>query len=726
MSYLKEFQKQIKVRDFQKFLIIWEEYVANDSVDAEEFLQVLNIIKESDFAEAMGKYIELGIPLWELVEDETLSYEILKRIIDIQTSNTPELANLAEEVIQKKYQDDPMYTERMRLVGLRDKDNFQGCLSKYDLLAHMKPGHCVYHQGGWGTGEIMEVSPLREQITVEFEYVPGQKHLTFKNAFKNLIPLHANHFLARRFVDPDALEEEGRNDHIKLVKHLLRDLGPKSAAEIKDEICELVIPEKDWTRWWQTARTKLKKDTMVETPSSLKAPFRLRTKELTHEERLKDDIADANTIDDVILTSYNYVRDFPNMIKNEEVRRSLEEKIGGLLARPELTPAQELQVYIFMEQHLGKSVGENKTVGAFIKASENPIETINAIGIIAFKKRALIAIRQERDDWVSLFLSFLHLVPQSQLKDYLLTQLNTEETLPQIKEMLSHLIAQPTKAPELLVWYFHKVMDQPNSSIPYSNKEGQCKLFDAYLVLLHKIELNNQYKELSKKMYLFMTAKRFENVRKILEDTTLEYAKEFLLLASKCHSFTSHDMKILRSLAQVVHPSLSKKKKIQDRLIFDGRILWTTEASYRKTHERAKKIGTVEIVQNAKEVEAAREHGDLRENAEYKFACEKRRQLQGELKRLSEELNRARIITEPDINNEEVGIGNIVELVNNEGQSTSYTILGPWDADPDNAILSFQSQLAQSMAGKKVNESFEFRDQTFTIKSIESFIKKSQ
>ena len=70
---------------------------------------------------------------------------------------------------------------------------------------------------------------------------------------------------------------------------------------------------------------------------------------------------------------------------------------------------------------------------------------------------------------------------------------------------------------------------------------------------------------------------------------------------------------------------------------------WSTETGYNRVKERIQAISTVETVENAKEIEEARALGDLRENAEFKAALERRNRLQGELKMLSEQFNRARI-----------------------------------------------------------------------------------
>lgn len=131
--------------------------------------------------------------------------------------------------------------------------------------------------------------------------------------------------------------------------------------------------------------------------------------------------------------------------------------------------------------------------------------------------------------------------------------------------------------------------------------------------------------------------------------------------------------------------------------------------------KKVKQLATTEIVANAREIEAARALGDLRENSEYKFALEKRSRLQGELKTLSEELSRARIITKADVSNNEVSIGSIVKLVDGNRAELNYTILGPWDADPTQNILSLQSKLVQAMLGCKKEDKFKFRGEEYQI-----------
>lgn len=720
MGYLEDFQTQINSRDFSKFMQLWEEYSSSDSVEAQEFVQFLQAVKLSDFANKFGQLVESALPLWKTIQDEKGSYEVLKLLIDLQTTNTAQLADLSLEAIQKRYGVPAQHNERLRLIGLRSRDKFQGALASYELLAHMEKGKFVFHTGGWGTGEIMEVSQLREQLAVEFENVAGRKHITFANAFKTLIPLPDDDFRARRFADPDKLEKEAKEDPVGIIKVLLRDLGPKTAGEIKDELCELVIPEADWSKWWQTTRAKLKKDPMIETPESLKEEFRLRTTEVSHEQRLKKAIDHKTEPEEIIQTAYNFVRDLPPNLKKHDVKNSLKEKLLHLLEDKGLSQAQQLQVLILLDMHFSHEVS-NKTQKEMIASLEEVEDTINAIEIIAIKKRALTLIREFRKDWIHLFLNLLSSVQQGTLRDYIVKELNKGEAKKELIKELKDLLAHPAKNPELFVWYFQKLVAKED--VPFSDKEGLCQFFEAFFILYSIIESKPEYRDLVKKMYNLISGKRYAVVRSIIEGTSLEFIKEFLLLVSKCQTLSDHDVKILRSLAEVVHPSLAAAKS-RKGAHNEANVIWTTEAGYLKTQDRARQLGTVEVVENAREIEAARALGDLRENSEYKFALEKRSRLQSELKTLSDQLNRARLITRDDISLTEVGIGSIVVLKDKANGTITYTILGPWEADADANILSSQSKLAQAMYGLKIGDIFKFRDDEFKVVKLQSFLDK--
>jgi transcription elongation factor GreA len=291
----------------------------------------------------------------------------------------------------------------------------------------------------------------------------------------------------------------------------------------------------------------------------------------------------------------------------------------------------------------------------------------------------------------------------------------------ELEQKFQDLYTNPAHYPEAFMWYFQKL--QTSNTIPFSDKQGKMRFFEGLLILLSNIENDPEQREMVKKIHALLSGGRFAIVRQMMQESTAEEVKEFLLLASKSHSLSDHDQKIFCSLAEVAHPSLVKpRKKHEPVAAQEAQIIWTTAEGYQKLQQRIQQIATVETVETAKEIEIARAHGDLRENAEFKAALEKRDRLQSELKLLSEQINRARIITKDDISTEEVGIGVIVECTNKKGEKISYTLLGPWDADPEKNILSFQSKLAQSLTGKTVGDKFIVQGNELTIHSILSYL----
>lgn len=719
MGYLKEFQTQITNRDFAKFLKLWEEYCTCDEADTEEIRTLLSDLKASDFAKSFGPYVEMLIPLWQTIQKDEESYQILTLILDLQTTNSASLADLSLEALKNRHSSNISFQDRdiqeaLRLVGLRAKDNFQSALSNFDLLIHLKKGNFVFHGSGFGVGEIMDSSSLRELVSVEFENTSGIKQITFTNAFRSLVPLPSTHFLAKRFSDPDMFEQEAKDNPLSVLKLLLKDLGPKTASEIKDELAELVIPEADWQKWWQNARAKLKKDTEIESPTNPKDPFILRKEAVSHEDQFLELIRKKTKFSETLAACYNFVRDHSSKLKNNDLKNEISSRLESFLNSGNINPAEKLQAYFCLDSFHGAK--HEAEIAKILKSSDALDSLIEHIDIIVYKKLAITAIKTHLENWPAIYLRLLQTCNQGMLRDYLIKELQ-ENNGPLLHKGLQDLLDSPWENAELFVWYYHKLMNETDEGLPFQNREGKNAFSEGILVLLNRIENDPGQKELVKKIYMMTSAKRYSLIRQIFQDSSLEFAKEFLLLATKCHTITDHDLKIWRSLVEVVHPSLASaggKKAGADTTI------WTTEATLLSEQERLKKIATTNVIENAKEIEAARALGDLRENSEYKSALEKRALIQREIKKLSMEISNARILTPADVQSDEVSVGSVIYATDPSGHKTKFTIMGPWEANPEKHILSSQSKVGQAMLGLHVEDSFKFKEVEYKIQKIGS------
>jgi transcription elongation factor GreA len=135
-----------------------------------------------------------------------------------------------------------------------------------------------------------------------------------------------------------------------------------------------------------------------------------------------------------------------------------------------------------------------------------------------------------------------------------------------------------------------------------------------------------------------------------------------------------------------------------------------TPYGYEKMTGEMEHLKNVERPAIIKEVEIAREHGDLKENAEYHAAREKQRFADARLMELQSMIANAQIIDPATLPHERVSFGStvVVEDVDTEEEMT-YVIVGGIESNPDKGIISFHSPLAKILLGKEEGDVFEAR-----------------
>jgi transcription elongation factor GreA len=127
-----------------------------------------------------------------------------------------------------------------------------------------------------------------------------------------------------------------------------------------------------------------------------------------------------------------------------------------------------------------------------------------------------------------------------------------------------------------------------------------------------------------------------------------------------------------------------------------------TEKGYQKLKGEIDKLEKFIKHDISKEIGAAREHGDLKENAEYHAAKEKQAMYMAKLGQLQERFTKARIVKKEDLAPDIVTLGKRVKLKEVEsGDEKEYTILGEGETDIDNGIISYQSPLAKALLSHK-------------------------
>ena len=133
-----------------------------------------------------------------------------------------------------------------------------------------------------------------------------------------------------------------------------------------------------------------------------------------------------------------------------------------------------------------------------------------------------------------------------------------------------------------------------------------------------------------------------------------------------------------------------------------------TKEGYRRMEVELAHLKQIERPAIIQAIAIARAHGDLSENAEYSAAKEKQGFIEAKIKDLEEKISFAEIIDISTINPDTVKFGTTVNVMDEDTEKCKeYKIVGDYESDIDNGLLSISSPLAKALLGKKEGESVE-------------------
>ncbi|HET6574960.1 MAG TPA: transcription elongation factor GreA [Fimbriiglobus sp.] len=136
----------------------------------------------------------------------------------------------------------------------------------------------------------------------------------------------------------------------------------------------------------------------------------------------------------------------------------------------------------------------------------------------------------------------------------------------------------------------------------------------------------------------------------------------------------------------------------------DDRIPMTREG-YEKKKAELDRMQGVEMLELTKRVAAARDLGDLSENAEYHAAREDQGILQAKINMLKDQLARAEIISLDNGPPKDVKFGSRVKVMDLDmDEEETFELVGPGQEDPDKNRILTSSPIAQGLLGKKKGE----------------------
>ncbi len=130
-----------------------------------------------------------------------------------------------------------------------------------------------------------------------------------------------------------------------------------------------------------------------------------------------------------------------------------------------------------------------------------------------------------------------------------------------------------------------------------------------------------------------------------------------------------------------------------------------TKEGYEKIKKELDHLFKVDRPRNIRDIEEARGHGDLSENAEYHAAKERQGHIDAKKRDLENKLANAQIIDVSKLSNEKVVFGATVTLADTDsGETKKYTLTGQEEADLKKGKISVQSPVGKALIGHKVGD----------------------
>jgi len=128
-----------------------------------------------------------------------------------------------------------------------------------------------------------------------------------------------------------------------------------------------------------------------------------------------------------------------------------------------------------------------------------------------------------------------------------------------------------------------------------------------------------------------------------------------------------------------------------------------TKAGFERLKKDIEAIKNVSIPENVRDIEVARAHGDLSENAEYSAAKERQSFLYGKKQDLENQLALANVINLKGLTTDKVVFGCSVSLEDiDSSEKIKYQLLGPYESDISQNKISVTSPIGKALIGKRI------------------------
>lgn len=717
----------IKQEQMGEVETVWAEALEKEPTEIETFLNLSNQLYKASHGEKAGQLLEqLASKLDDMGENRKAA-AIVGEISRVAPRNGNQ-KELAELIFSNAYGDLTGYEK----VVERAEEDSNGSKNKFVKHLHselmFQPGDWLFHDAGWGLGEVKDIDAENCELKIDFEDKEAHK-VKLGAAAKFFRKLPDEHIMVQRAANLDELKEHCKEEPVAVVMNILKGHNNVSTLKrVKAELVPEVIPTKSWAKWWTATRKELAKHQYIKLGTGTNPDIKRLVTAMTLEDETRENFDNAIRLTQKLAMLRRFIRDsekgdarkefFEHVVKELKKTAHREAELDEPARAGHGTLAGERILIHFLAQDLKKAEKELEydlefDVNELVQDGDKLLERLEEIRDGDYQGRALeLHTELNEGKWADTWAAaFLKDVPS--LWDNIAKQLMENDHHKLLAGALEEVRANNDQYPLQALWLAkHGILGDP---MPDGLELGEPnELFSLLLSTINKVLTRIERDEKSLKDTLSslrsaMTERKSRLMKTVLENTTEERAAHLLHEVERCRGLSDAHSSTLRDLIMKAFPELQIKasKALQAAEMAEeesGEIL-ATELGLRKRQGELKHIQEEELPDVAKAIGEALAMGDISENAELDAAREKESRLKDQAKEIMEELKRVKVIDPTKVDASTAGFGTKVSLKREDGKSKTYTILGRYEADHENFIISNESPIAQGIIGRKPGES---------------------
>lgn len=572
-----------------------------------------------------------------------------------------------------------------------------------EKLDRIAPGRYCFH-ASWGAGKVISWNLAAKKLVIDFEENP-EHEVALEFAPKILEFIDDEHFLVKRYEDPEALINLSADNPVELVRLTLQGYGNSLSPEkLEAALKGTVIAEDKWKNWWDKVRAMLRSNVQFMMPTRKGERITLRTNTLSRAQAALEDYnkaadlkARVRVLDGIKMDSVTAEPDVVNALVqavDADVRN------GGSLALQQVLELAVLRDDLIAAVKNTEAAGDAYPLRSIVEASIGDVERLAEV------LNSMPAVRQKRvyvtlpvifgEEWTQKALELFDASGARAVGEIAKFLIEEGQDKALVKHLKHELLRQTLPA-ESLIWICRQRHDAAKPLFGLS-------VGIAMLSLIEQDHMDGGPNRMLRLKNLFMEDKNI--IQEMIKGQDVAEVRQFAKMLYNTSAFSEQDRGALMARVIGVFPNLHS-------IVLDAMVdtsdkpepIFVSWDSLEARKKELEELVNVKIPENLHNKKISRAEGDLRENGGYQDAKEVEKVLNRRRSELEHALTLARGTDFAVTDTSRAAMGMKVTLQPlSGGDAVVYTILGAWDTNPEKHIVSYLSQVGKELTGKSVGD----------------------